>query len=133
MELLRTVEATLTEVANAYKGRNASGVMTHFTDDARMVGNLSGEDWNRKGDWGPYLEWELERFVELDYRFLDPTDRSWARAEESDPVVAGTRKVALWGTFRDGRSFEYVGRWTYTLRQEEDGWKVIFSQFKLEA
>lgn len=124
---------TLEEVANAYRDLNPDGVLSHFSDDARVIGNLPGEDWDRKADLQPYLEWELDRFEKVDYRFLDATERRFAATETDDLVVAGSTRVALWGTFKGGRPFEYVGRWTYSLRRDGDGWRVILSQFRLES
>ena len=124
------VAETLNAVAEAYATNDAEAVLSHFADDARVIGSLRHEDWGSKDEWADYLRRELEDFHELEFRHPALEGDQFQPLVETDSFAVVTQRVAVNGRFR-GRLFAHDGTWTCALRYQDGRWKIVLSHFSL--
>ena len=123
-------EQVFRAVADAYANNDADGVLSHFADDARIIGSLRHETWGDKTDWSDYLRRELEDFSVLEHRLASADFGGLESVATSESLAIFSQEVGLKGKVR-GRQFAHDGRWTCVLRDEGGDWKIVFSQFSL--
>jgi ketosteroid isomerase-like protein len=125
-----SAEATLTAIAESYARKDVEGVLSHFAEDARVIGSLRHEDWSRRDDVREYLRQELADFEDLEQTFIGD-EAALEVVVDTESVKVFTLPGQLSGTFR-GRPFSHDGRWTCVLRYDDgEGWRVVHSHFAL--
>ncbi|HUO46679.1 MAG TPA: nuclear transport factor 2 family protein [Acidimicrobiia bacterium] len=115
-------------VRDAYRSGDAEALLSHFVEDAHVIGTKGGESWTNRGDVMRALRSDFG-LNEVHGQLAEGTVAE--NSATSDIQVEGNLAwVAMEGRFDfGGRS--YPGRWTCVMRNFDGDWKIVHSHFSV--
>ncbi|MEX2624680.1 MAG: nuclear transport factor 2 family protein [Acidimicrobiia bacterium] len=110
-------------VRSAYMAHDDETLLSHFAEDAHIIGTKAGESWTNHGD--------ILRALRSDFGLSRIQGQLADLSPSPDVHVEGDLAWSVMEGRFDFGARSHLGRWTCVLKNIDDEWKVVHSHFSV--